>query len=87
MAVYVLRCSGTVCGGVNVLGSIELPDGHLAPEAAGWGYLCVECVAAWRMAIAADAAAAVTAHRPAAHPATLAPLGAPRMPAVHPGGA
>lgn len=87
MAVYTLTCSGTVCGGTNVLGVLELPDDHPDPAAAAWGHLCDVCRAAWQEAIAADAAAAADPRhpRPPAHPRDLAPIGPPRPPARHTG--
>lgn len=87
MAAYTLVCSGTVCGGVNVLGVLELDDAMPPAQvaAAAWGHLCAQCAAAWAAAIANDAADATKHGRPTLPPQAVAPIGPPRLPPNHPG--
>lgn len=79
---YELRCSGTVCLGTNVLGTLELPADHPAPDQAAWGHLCGTCTAVWLDAVAADFIDAAKHGRAPLHPQQLAPLGSPKHPGV-----
>ena len=82
---YELRCSGTVCLGTNVLGTIELRADHPAPEQAAWGHLCEVCTNAWLDARVADLLDAAKPGRPPLHAQHLLSLGPPRAPKPQPG--